>query len=247
MSMFYKIRKSGFTLVELLIAMAVGAVIMTALYVTLSLTSRTSGSTDRRVITMQDARAVLDLMAMEIRMASLNMLPGNTPSIWNGNMVGACAGIALSPTNKGILINAGTAASRIGVAMDLPNAATNIPSGSIGNEPNEYIVYTYDTVNNIIQRNTNCGGNTTILGGIPPAGVASTVVRNQAAGVSLFRYFDRNNVEILPANLPANTGNIRRIMITIVADNAQADPGAAVPRRMIYSTNVIVRNHVLSP
>ena len=65
-------RKNGFTLVEILIAMFVGALIMAAVYSLMTLTQKTSTSLDRKVITQQDTRTVLDLMAMEIRMASFN-------------------------------------------------------------------------------------------------------------------------------------------------------------------------------
>ena len=65
-------KKNGFSLVELIIAMAVGLLIMTAIYAIINMAQRSSASVGRKVVTQQDARAVLDLMAMEIRMASYN-------------------------------------------------------------------------------------------------------------------------------------------------------------------------------
>lgn len=226
--------KRGFTLVELVIALAVGMVIMAAVYAAMNMAQRVSGSTDRKVITQQDTRAVLDLMAMEIRMASYN--PRNAATTWG--TIPACTQMGLAApvtTLKGI-----QRANRnaIIVAMDLSN------TGVIGDAANEYLMYSYDGASTI-SRNISCGGNYTVLGGSG----TSTNVRNAAAGISLFSYFDRldNDITLQVEGDQTKISNIRRILITIVADNEQADQGAATPRRMIYSTNVIVRNHVLSP
>jgi hypothetical protein len=140
------------------------------------------------------------------------------------------------PANKGIQIaNANT----ILIAMNL-NANNTI--GAAGDE-NEYIVYSYNANANTITRNVSCGGNQAILGGTAP----DSNVRNAAVlptPIPLFQYFDRNDQPT--ALIP----NIRRIQITIVTDTAANDTtqsGTPRPRRMIYSTSVIVRNHAISP
>lgn len=228
-----KIRRRGFTLVELLIAMAVGTVIIAAVYGAMNLAVRFAANTDRKVITQQDTRAVLDFMAMEIRMASLNTL--YVPQTWIGTIVAPnCNGIALTSDRKGLQV---ANAAQIAIAMDLDN------SGTIGNVANEYIVYSYDGANTIT-RNVSCGGNQAILGG-----TLDSNVRNAIAGVALFRYYDRLNQEIPVTSLPARIPDIRSIQITIVNDTATDDTtqaGPRRPRRMIYSTSVIVRNHALS-
>ena len=57
-----------------MIAIVIGMVVMLAIYSTNNLAQRSSSSVGRKVVTQQDARAVLDLMAMamEIRMATYN-------------------------------------------------------------------------------------------------------------------------------------------------------------------------------
>ncbi len=65
-------QKNGFTLVELLIAMVVGLTILLAISSMMDIGLKSSSGVGRRVLTQQDARAVLDLMAMEIGMASFN-------------------------------------------------------------------------------------------------------------------------------------------------------------------------------
>jgi prepilin-type N-terminal cleavage/methylation domain-containing protein len=62
--------KNGFTLIELIMAISIGLVIIAAVYALNEMGQRSSASISQKVVTQQDARAVLDLMAMEIRMAS---------------------------------------------------------------------------------------------------------------------------------------------------------------------------------
>jgi hypothetical protein len=114
-------------------------------------------------------------------------------------------------------------------------------NGVIGDQatsPNEYIMYSYDGASTLT-RNVSCGGNSAILGGT----ALSSNVRNAAvlpAPISLFRYFDKTNTELtVPVNIPA----IRRILITIVADTADKDLNTKMPKRIVYSTSVAVRNH----
>lgn len=218
------IKKNGFTFVELIIAIAVAAVIMTAIYASVNMAQRSSASVGRKVVTQQDARAVLDLMAMEIRMASYN--PTISQTTWIGNVLGNCSGssISLTQTNKGIQF---AGANEIRIAMDLDN------SGTIGNADNEYIVYKYNG-SDTITRNVSCGGNQAFLGG---AGSATTVSNNTGT----FQYFDRDG------SVAAVIPNIRRVRITIVADTENPDSLTHQPRRMTYTTDVLVKNHVLCP
>ena len=64
----------GFTLVELVMAMAVGVVLLAAISTAVVSGQRSSTGIERKVTTNQDARAALEIMASEIRMASYNSL-----------------------------------------------------------------------------------------------------------------------------------------------------------------------------
>jgi type IV pilus assembly protein PilW len=233
----------GFTLIELLIAMTVGLAIMAAVYGLMVMAQKTSSSLDRKVMSQQDTRAVLNLMAMEIRMASYN--PRSEPLIWQGNGTAAMPGIPLcwgAPVSarKGIVIaNANTLA----FAMDLDRDGQFVSD-------NEYIRYSYDGVNTLT-RATNCGIPPHLLGGNAPF----TNVRNAAAvagGIPMFRYFNKDDVDITATvdNNSSQTNGIpaiRRILVTIASETEDNDSHTGQPKRMVYSTNVIVRNHVLSP
>ena len=236
-------KKNGFTLVELIIAMALGFLILTAVYAGINMAQRSSASVGRKVVTQQDARAVLDLMAMEIRMASCN--PTLSTVIWSTIPTAACnfmGNLIPVAANRGIQ-TAANPANTIIIAMDLNNPP--VTPAVIGDVTNEYIEYSYNGADTIT-RNVSClGADQPILGGVGSA----TMVRNAAAGVNLFTYFDGSNNDITATVVNNNSSPtngvpaIRRIRITIVADTESKDSLTSNPRRMTYITDVLVRNH----
>jgi len=237
-------KKNGFSLVELIIAMAVGLFIMTAIYAIINLAQRSSVSVGRKVVTQQDARAVLDLMAMEIRMASFN--PTMSTTIWSTIPTAACASMgSVTPVKAKKGIQTATA-STILIAMDLSNPT--VYPAVIGDAANEYIEYSYNGADTIT-RNVSCSGDTPILGG---AGSA-TKVNNNSAGVNLLTYFDGNGTDITASVTNGNTSTtngipaIRRIRITIVANTESSDSLTNKPRIMTYTTDILVKNHAFSP
>ena len=223
-----KMNSKGFTLVEIIVALFVGAVIMTAIYGLMTIAQKNSVNLDRKVVTQQDTRAVLDLMATEIRMASYN--PMYSSDTWS--TIPTCSAMGLSsPTTsyKGIQV---ATANQIVIAMDLNG------NGSIGNvtNDNEYVMYSYDSSTGILYRNVSCGGNEVLLGG----STSSSNVINGST-VSMFQYFDANGATT------TTIANIRRILITIMTETAEIDVNTRQTKKMVYSTSVIVRNHALSP
>jgi prepilin-type N-terminal cleavage/methylation domain-containing protein len=233
--------KKGFTLVELLIAMVVGLIIVAAIYGMMNLGQRSSASVDRKVLTQQDVRAVLDLMAMEIRMASFN--PTMTSTTWG--TIPTCTAMGLTtvkPTRKGIQV---ATTNSILIAMDVGSniSPAFAPDGVIGSASNEYISYAYNSGAGTITRIVDCVNTDIILGG---AGSSTRVVND--AGTPVFQYFIPTQVTPLTAAQLAfdtNIAAIRRIRITIVAD--VMTQGSIQVSRRTYSTDVLVRNHVLSP
>jgi len=226
--MVKKTSSEGFTLVEVLVAMFVGAIIMSAIYGMMIVAQKNSGNLDRKVVTQQDTRAVLNLMAMEIRMASYN--PMYASSTWGTIPSCAAMGISTPATScKGIQI---AEADKMVIAMDLNG------NGSIGNvtDDNEYIMYAYDGSTGTLYRNVSCGGNEALLGGSAPF----TNVINGST-VSLFQYFDKDG------NVTTSIPDIRRILITIISETSEKDVNTQQTKKMVYSTSVLVRNHALSP
>jgi len=226
----------GFTLVECIIAVAVGMAILAAVYTAVWSGQRSATGIDRKVSTGQDARAALEVMAMELRMASYNPNYSTVTNPWTD--ISSCnAGDA---GRRGIQ---NAAAGTIQIQMDLNG------NGSCGDVANEIIVYALDTANQRITRQTwTCSGAPatagaqSFLGGA--AGEVKTVrVVNGDTGTPLLRYFNSAGTDIT-ASLPGAIGQIRRIEITLVVDSEDTDPSlGGQRRRMIYSTGVVPRNH----
>ena len=230
----------GFTLPEVLVAMVVGMIILTAIYAAVISGQRSSGAIQRKVTTFQDARAALELMAAEIQMASYN--PNLTTGIWRA--ANACNSTSGSQTNRGI-----QAADPNFITIEWWNDALTIPALEI-------ITYTYlgDAANLRITRGTNCGAAQPFLGGALADGSITTRVMNDinmngsfdGGDIPVFRYFNGSGTEILPASLSTHISDIARIEIALVVETQDFEPGTNQRRRMIYSTSVIPRNHVVN-
>ncbi len=226
-----KRNEKGFTLVELLAAIGVGIIMLAAIYTAVTVGYRSSVAVERKVTALEDARAALELMSMEIQMASYN--PNFALNPWVNPAV--CNGVSPNQAYRGIQE---ATANIITIQMDINE------DSDIG-DPNEIIRYEYVPGEERITRNTNCGGGMPFLGATAASGNPRTVlVRNAAAGIPVFRYFNGSGAEIPAANLPASIPDIRRIDITLVVDTEFVDPNTNQRRRLIYSTSVIPRNHV---
>lgn len=239
--------KNGFTLIEILIALVVGALMMVGVYSVVTLTQKSSAGMDRKIIAQKDVRSGLDLMALEIRMASYNSSLDNT--IWRS--AADCTSVAANPLYKGIQV-----ATPFSMTIEMDANDNSVINGTSSN-PNEIITYTYDAANLRVTRITNCGAAQPFLGDTAASGrpriirVVNDLNSNNAyddgVDVPVFRYFDFNNNLIAPASLPAQIPLINTIEITLVADTEDIDPATHARRRIVYSTRVIPRNHGANP
>lgn len=230
-------KESGFTLVELLVTLLVGVIMMAAIYGAINAAQRSSTGIERRVVAQQDARVALELMAMEIRMASCN--PSLVTNIWVDAT--SCSGTAANQIARGIQE---ATANSIAIEMDIAGSlVVGYPADGIIDDPNEIIRYAYNASNKMVTRSTNCGGNQPFLGATNVAADTKTVlVENNAAGVPLFRYYDGSGTEL--AAPVVNLQDIRVVEITLVVDMQHGDLGTGTRRRVVYSTSVIPRNHI---
>ncbi len=238
-------QRNGFTLVELMIAMGVTMGLLAAVYMAVNSAQRHSSAIERKVTAQQDAKPAIDLMAMEIGMASYN----SNKTTGNWLVAADCTTVSTNQAYRGIqeaTVNALT------VEMDVNDNCTgdNDPicmRNYTGNpNPNEVIRYNYDTANQYITRETNCGGGQPFLGDTAASGTPRTVrVINGTLGFPVFRYYDGAGAEITAAGLPAGIPNIRRIDIVLALETEDVDPNTGQRRRLIYSTSVIPRNHAI--
>lgn len=233
----------GFTLVEIIAAVGIGMVMLAAIYAGINSAQRSSAGIERKVTAQQDARAALELMAMEIRMASFNTDPTNN-GIW---LNPSDCSLSTSPTYRGI---------RNATSTSLTIETDVNESGSIGDGPNEIIAYNYNAVTQIVTRENkgkapapsggcSTGGAWSFLGDTVANQRTVWVINNQN-GIPVFRYFGRSGDEIFPGTTPSETPNIRTIEITLAVSTADIDPATGQRRRLIYSTRVTPRNHAIT-
>jgi prepilin-type N-terminal cleavage/methylation domain-containing protein len=261
-------REKGFTLVEILFAIFVGLILMSAAYVAMTSGQQSSAGVERKVAAQQDVRAAMQIMGLELSMASYN--PFYMPNLWhNLPPVGSatktsCTGSG-DQTLKGIREATPTA---ITVEMDIGE------NGQAGDDHGEIVRYEYLPGVNaqyITRETVNCdslrapGGAPPFLGSSVSLGPARTVrvinnnlenpaqnIVNGAGEVAVFRYYNgigQGNelaINCLMGNEPscAQIPNIRRIDITLAVETAEVDPSTKRAKQMIYSTKVLVRNHV---
>lgn len=226
------LNNKGFTIVEILTALVVGTIVMAAVYAVINLSQKSSAGIERRVAAQQDQKAALELMAMEITMASYD--PTRSVSWVNGTCNAAAAAGASGQFNKGIQE---ATANAITVQMDI-NDDGNILNTDNTRDTNEIIRYDYAS-NIYIRRNVNCNGAQAFLGDSDSRKRAVRVINN-ALNLPLFRYFDGQGNELAaPVNIP----NIRRVLITLAVETENPDPTTGQRRRLVYSTSAIVRNH----
>jgi type II secretory pathway pseudopilin PulG len=241
----------GFTLLELMIAIGVTMVLLGAVYMAVNSAQRHSSGIERKVTAQQDVKPALNLMAMEIGMASYN--PTFPRAVWvvapTPGAVGACVADGIAD-NRGI-----QEATPLSITVEMDICGTGTASdgiiGTVGSGgKNEIIRYNYDTDNEYITRSTNCGGSQPFLGDVPAKTRAVRVINNDAGtgntAIPVFRYYDGTGAEIFPTTADqAPIPNIRRIDITIAVETEQVDPNSNQRRRLIYSTSVIPRNHAI--
>lgn len=230
---------NGFTLVELLTASMVSLIILTAIYVAVNSTQRHSASLERRVMAQQDVKPALDIMAIEIGMASYN--PSYVTDLWVDPT--SCTFSASTPqAYRGIQE---ATANSIVIEMDVIGVSGTEGDGVLG-DANEIIRYNYDTSNQTITRATNCGANQPFLGA-NVAGQKNVRVINNTLGLPVFRFFDGSGAEIAQngTDLGGLVPNIRRIEIVIAVETEYIDSNSHQPKKLIYSTSVIPRNHAI--
>jgi prepilin-type N-terminal cleavage/methylation domain-containing protein len=227
----------GFTLVELMVAMGVTMGLLVAVYMAVNSAQRHSSGIERKVTAQQDVKPALDLMAMEISMASYN--PTFATNLWV-NPTGACIASSTNQNFRGIQV---ATVNSIVVEMDISGSSPAGDGDGMLGDPSEVVRYEYDTANLYITRETNCGGGQPFLGDTATSGNPRTVrVINNTLGIPVFRYYDGTGTDI-SAGLPAGIPNIRRIDIVLAVETEHVDPNTNQRRRLIYSTSVIPRNH----
>jgi prepilin-type N-terminal cleavage/methylation domain-containing protein len=246
--------QKGFTLIELLFAILIGIMLIAAAYIAMTSGQQTSAGVERKVAAQQDVRAAMQVMGLDLSMASYN--PYSFPNIWHdlppmGNSMQCQPSI--NQALKGIREATPTA---ITVEMDVGE------SGLVGDQKGEIVRYAYEQDNQCLTREAaNCDSTKTrdpsavfpFLGDRPQSTRQRTVrVINNGLNLAVFRYYNGvGQGTELPIDCSAGNEpscrlipDVRRIEITLAVETDEVDPASKKRRQMIYSTSVLVRNHV---
>ena len=190
-------KDGGFTLIELMISMAIGLVILTALAGTFTLQTRQNTAEEQVGQLQQNVRAALDLMIREIQMAKYDPAASAFPS--------GTYGVTYSASQL-----------QIKADMDANGTLDTASSGSVEN-----IIYAYDNANLRITRQLGSSG-------------AAQILADNVTAFT-FGYYDANGSAVTSS---ANSGNIRKVTLSITARTAKPDPS--------YPTNGGYRTYQIS-
>jgi hypothetical protein len=228
---------------------------MSAAYVAMTSGQQSSAGVERKVAAQQDLRAAMQIMGLELSMASYN--PHYMPNLWH-DLPNLGATVDCIPKGsdkqdlKGIREATPTA---ITVEMDIGE------NGQVGDDHGEIVRYEYlpgENAQRITRETANCGNKRDsgaaqpFLGADPSKGKPRTVrVINDDLNLVTFRYYNgvgqgtelsincSKGNELSCTQIP----NIRRIDITLAVETDEPDPATKQRKRMTYSTSVLVRNH----
>lgn len=194
----------GFTLVELMIAMAVGLIVLGAVYGVFTVQSKHLANQEQLTEMHQNARIALEMMVQEISMAGYNQTtnPATIPVPRCTNALVA----AVPPTPCVGITNA--APDTIGFVADL-NGNGSTTAGTAN--PNENIVY------DRYYSSTSPSGVYSL--GRTSNGQKQPVVE-YVESLKFVYYYDGT----IQPTTPDNLANIRRVKITIVTRTAKEDP-----------------------
>ena len=205
----------GFSVVELLVALGMAAVVFGLIVSFFANMSRSTTTQNAAAAAQQTARAGVDFMAQELRLAGLDPL----------NSAGA--GIEeISPTGTKIRFTTDSCDLPIGHSDTCENP---VPDGNV-NGKNERVTYLYDAGSRVLRRylyeGTASQTWTPLLEQVEP----------NPGNIPLFTFLDGNGLQITDNN---NRGDIRTVLITLTV---QEPAGRSKAVERTYSSRVRLRN-----
>ena len=212
-----KIKERAFTLVELMIAMAVGLVLLAAVYSVFNLQNKELSKQEQIAVMQDNARMAMEMMTRDITMA------GYGPST-----MARCTGTAMA-TNAPCLGITAANANSVSFTMDVTDdSETGVPDGD-RDDPQENITYDVYTSD-----------------GVPALGRKSSTTAYRMPVVEHvsaleFKYYTATGAAT-QANETTNVASIRRIKISITTRTANVDPSTGNYRTFTLTSIVTPRN-----
>lgn len=193
--------RRGFTLVELLVAMAVGLVVLGAMYAVFTMQNRELIQQDMVTAMQQNARAALEMMTREIRMAGYN--PAKKTTGWSSSPTTA-------PGPAPGIVTADAAVLAFVADLDGDSDTT------YADNENENITYSLCVAGACSPCRWKCLARTA-------NGVLQTVAEDIEALV--FKYYNAGGAELTTPVAAADLASIRKIKVAVKARSAREDPG----------------------
>ena len=201
-------KEQGFTLIELLIAMALALIVITSLASAFISQRKTYAIQEQITAMIQEARAALDMIGSEAKMASF--APTGYDSQFESDPTAAQTALKMQRTDP-------TAARFVGIPIDTTQLEINADlsgDGTIGDVSNEKIVYKYYDTSDYpkqIKRSTNGG-----------------TFQPFAENVQSFT-FEYHKKDGSATTTVADIRDIREIKITVETRTTQEDPDYTHP------------------
>jgi type II secretory pathway component PulJ len=207
----------GFTVVELLVALGMAALVFGLIVSFFADMSRSTSTQNAAAAAQQTARAGVDFMAQELRLAGLDPLNSSGAGIEAISLVGDGTQIRFTSDSCDVMIG------------DSGTCNNPVPDGNV-NGKNERVTYVYNAGSRVLRRylyeGTASESWTPLLEQVEP----------NPNNVPLFTFLDRNGLQITDNN---TRGDIRTVVITLTVREPAG--GSKVVDRT-YTSRVRLRN-----
>jgi len=211
-----KFSPKGFTLIELMIAMAVGLVLLAAVYSVFNLQNKELNKQEQIAVMQDDAKMAMEMMTREIMMAGYGVT----------STLPRCVGSTTATNSPCVGITAANANS-ISFTMDVTDDSdTGVPDGD-RDDTNENITYNLYTTSD----------------GVPALGRKSKTTQiNQQPVVENVSALAFTYMPATGTTATTDLSLIRRVQISITTRTANVDPSTGNYRTFTLTSIVTPRN-----
>lgn len=199
----------GFSVLELVVAMSVASLFYIALYSFYHLHAQTMKVQEVKLDLQEGSRLAIDFLVRELPLAGARPVRGSP-----------CEGFErLTEANSQSLV----------LQYDYRGSSIGSPPDGCPDDPNERIVYTYESSTNLIKRGTGSGSPQPFIADVPLDGF-------------LLRYFDREGNELGSALTAAQREAVNTIVITIRTSKRHPNPRVTEPLSSELTSTVFLPN-----